>query len=113
MSQHGTLMIFTFLVPVFAGLGNFVIPLMLGAPDMAFPRLNALSFWLLPLALLIFLSAFLVGSFEAGWTGYPPFSTEGPMGETLFELGIQMPARRRSRPRSTSSSRSSRCARRA
>ena len=90
MSQHGTLMIFTFLVPVFAGLGNFVIPLMLGAPDMAFPRLNALSFWLLPLALLIFLSSFLVGSFEAGWTGYPPFSTEGPMGETLFELGIQI-----------------------
>ena len=90
MSQHGTLMIFTFLVPVFAGLGNFVIPLMLGAPDMAFPRLNALSFWLLPLALLIFLSAFLVESFEAGWTGYPPFSTTGPMGETLFEIGIQM-----------------------
>ena len=90
MSQHGTLMIFTFLVPMFAGLGNFVIPLMLGAPDMAFPRLNALSFWLLPLALLIFLSSFLVGSFEAGWTGYPPFSTEGPMGETLFELGIQI-----------------------
>ncbi len=90
MSQHGTLMIFTFLVPVFAGIGNFVIPLMLGAPDMAFPRLNALSFWLLPLALLIFLSSFLVGSFEAGWTGYPPFSTEGPMGETLFEIGIQV-----------------------
>jgi len=90
MSQHGTLMIFTFLVPVFAGLGNFVIPLMLGAPDMAFPRLNALSFWLLPLALIIFLSSFLVESFEAGWTGYPPFSTTGPMGETLFEIGIQI-----------------------
>jgi cytochrome c oxidase subunit I len=90
MSEHGTLMIFTFLVPVFAGIGNFVIPLMLGAPDMAFPRLNALSFWLLPLALVIFLSAFLVGTFEAGWTGYPPFSTTGPTGETLFELGIQV-----------------------
>jgi cytochrome c oxidase subunit 1 len=90
MSQHGTLMVFTFLVPVFAGLGNFVIPLMLGAPDMAFPRLNALSFWLLPLALIIFLSSFLVESFEAGWTGYPPFSTTGPMGETLFEIGIQI-----------------------
>jgi cytochrome c oxidase subunit 1 len=90
MSQHGTLMIFTFLVPVFAGIGNFVIPLMLGAPDMAFPRLNALSFWLLPLALMIFLSSFLVESFEAGWTGYPPFSTTGPMGETLFEIGIQI-----------------------
>jgi cytochrome c oxidase subunit 1 len=90
MSQHGTLMVFTFLVPVFAGLGNFVIPLMLGAPDMAFPRLNALSFWLLPLALMIFLSSFIFESFEAGWTGYPPFSTTGPMGETLFEIGIQI-----------------------
>jgi len=90
MSQHGTLMIFTFLVPVFAGIGNFVIPLMLGAPDMAFPRLNALSFWLLPLAGTIFLSSFLVGSFEAGWTGYPPFATQGPWGETLFEIGIEV-----------------------
>src|SRR5919206_3782803 len=42
-SVHATLMIFLFIIPVFAGLGNFVIPLMIGAPDMAFPRLNALS----------------------------------------------------------------------
>ena len=52
-------MIFLFIIPAFAGLGNYVIPLMIGAPDMAFPRLNALSFWLLPIAGLIMLSSYL------------------------------------------------------
>ena len=50
VSNHAALMIFLFIIPAFAGLGNYVIPLMLGAADMAFPRLNALSFWLLPIA---------------------------------------------------------------
>ena len=49
-SVHAALMIFLFIIPAFAGLANFVIPLMLGAQDMAFPRLNALSFWMLPVA---------------------------------------------------------------
>src|SRR6266702_1211116 len=48
-SVHASLMIFLFVIPVFAGLANFVLPLMIGAPDMAFPRLNALSYWMLPL----------------------------------------------------------------
>ena len=59
-SVHASLLIFLFIIPVFAGLGNFVIPLMIGAPDMAFPRLNALSFWLLPIAGLMMLGSFLV-----------------------------------------------------
>ena len=49
-SVHASLMIFLVIIPIFAGLANFVIPLMIGAPDMAFPRLNALSYWLLPVA---------------------------------------------------------------
>src|SRR5947209_11975694 len=57
-SVHATLMIFLFIIPVFAGLANFVLPLMIGAPDMAFPRLNALSFWLLPIAGLMILGSF-------------------------------------------------------
>jgi len=40
-SVHASILIFLFIIPVFAGLANFVLPLMIGAPDMAFPRLNA------------------------------------------------------------------------
>src|SRR4051795_10244000 len=33
-SVHAALMIFLFVIPAFAGIGNYVIPLMIGAPDM-------------------------------------------------------------------------------
>ncbi|MBS1887394.1 MAG: cbb3-type cytochrome c oxidase subunit I [Actinobacteria bacterium] len=90
-STHAVVMIFLFLIPVFAGIANYVLPLMIGAPDMAFPRLNALSFWLLPVAGVIFISSFLVpgGAFDAGWTGYAPLSTGAPLGQSFFNVGIQ------------------------
>ena len=90
-SAHAVIMIFLFVIPVFAGIANYVLPLMIGAPDMAFPRLNALSFWLLPLAGIIFLSSFLVpgGAFDAGWTGYAPLSTGAPLGQSFFNIGVQ------------------------
>ena len=52
---------------------------MIGAPDMAFPRLNALSFWMLPIAGVMMLLGFLApgGSFAAGWTAYAPLSIDG------------------------------------
>src|SRR3712207_9076227 len=67
-SVHASILIFLFIIPVFAGLANFVLPLMIGAPDMAFPRLNALSYWLLPLAGIMMLASFFApgGSFEIG-----------------------------------------------
>jgi cytochrome c oxidase subunit 1 len=90
-STHAVVMIFLFIIPIFAGLANYVLPLMIGAPDMAFPRLNALSFWLLPIAGLIFLGSFLApgGSFDAGWTGYAPLSTGAPLGQSFFNIGVQ------------------------
>ncbi|MFN8163820.1 MAG: cbb3-type cytochrome c oxidase subunit I [Solirubrobacterales bacterium] len=90
-SAHAAIMIFLFVIPVFAGIANYVLPLMLGAPDMAFPRLNALSFWLLVLAGIIFMSSFLVpgGAFDAGWTGYAPLSTGAPLGQSFFNIGVQ------------------------
>jgi cytochrome c oxidase subunit 1 len=91
VSVHATLLIFTFLVPVFAGLGNYVIPLMIGAPDMAFPRLNALSFWLLPIAGVMFMASFLApgGAFATGWTSYAPLASEQPYGQVFFNMGVQ------------------------
>jgi cytochrome c oxidase subunit I len=90
-SVHATLLIFLFVIPVFAGLGNYVIPLMIGAPDMAFPRLNALSFWLLPIAGIMMLGSFFApgGAFADGWTAYAPLSVDAPIGQDFFSVGVQ------------------------
>jgi cytochrome c oxidase subunit 1 len=90
-SVHASLMIFLFIIPVFAGLANYVLPLMIGAPDMAFPRLNALSFWMLPIAGTMMTASFLApgGSFSTGWTAYAPLSTSVPMGQLFFTIGVQ------------------------
>jgi cytochrome c oxidase subunit 1 len=90
-SVHASILIFLFVIPVFAGLANFVLPLMIGAPDMAFPRLNALSYWLLPVAGALMLGSFLApgGAFADGWTAYAPLSTNAPIGQTFFALGVQ------------------------
>jgi cytochrome c oxidase subunit 1 len=74
---HGTIMIFLFVAPFGAGLGNYLVPLQIGAPDMAFPRLNALSYWCFAGGgLLVLLSGFAAagGGTATGWTAYPPLS---------------------------------------
>ena len=91
-SVHAALMIFLFIIPAFAGLANYVVPLMLGAADMAFPRLNALSFWLLPIAGIMMLSSFAMpgGAFACGWTGYATLcSQHQPIGAIFFNQGVQ------------------------
>ncbi len=90
-SVHASLLIFLFIIPVFAGLANFVLPLMIGAPDMAFPRLNALSFWLLPVAGTTMLLSFFApgGSFASGWTAYATLSNTAPLGQEFFTIGVQ------------------------
>src|SRR5690606_16370669 len=75
-TAHGALMLFFWIIPIFAGIGNYIIPLMLGAADMAFPRLNGLSFWTLIFGLITAFAALMVGGFEAGWTAYAPLATQ-------------------------------------
>src|SRR5262249_57060659 len=92
ISNHAALMIFLFVIPAFAGLGNYVIPLMIGAADMAFPRLNALSFWLLPIAGTILIAGMLMpgGGPSAGWTWYPPLCSPPPFRPVFFHMGLQL-----------------------
>ena len=105
-TMHGTTMIFLWIIPVWAGFGNYFVPLMIGARDMAFPRVNALSFWLIPLGGLIMYSGFLVpavlngstvicpgGPGSAGWTGYVPLTGAHyscSMGQDLWIIGLHM-----------------------
>ncbi len=88
---HGTIMIFLFIIPMWAAFGNFVVPLQLGAKDMAFPWLNAFAFWLIPPAAIVVLLGYFVNPAEAGWTSYPPLSTlfSGD-GQTLWALGAHL-----------------------
>src|SRR5256714_4840431 len=85
-SVHASILIFLFIIPVFAGLANFVLPLMIGAPDMAFPRLNAVSFWLLPIGGLMMLASFLAprGALSPRRAGPAPPSAPAPPRQSLF-----------------------------
>jgi len=94
-SMHGTTMVFLFIIPIGAGIANYIIPLLIGARDMAFPRLNALSFWLLLFGGLTVYSGFLVegGAAANGWTAYPPLSSKqfSPgIGTDLWLIGLAL-----------------------
>jgi cytochrome c oxidase subunit 1 len=86
MSTHGTIMITVALIAIVGGLGNFFVPLMIGARDMAFPKVNALSYWMLPPAILLFVANPLLGGFDTGWTAYPPLSEQANLGQQAFLL---------------------------
>ena len=93
VTMHGTAMVFFVVVPILAGLGNYIVPLMIGAPDMAFPRLNALSYWLFAFGGVVFLLSFFAqgGAANTGWTAYPPLSVLAPgNGQDLWILSLHI-----------------------
>ena len=94
-TMHGTTMIFLVVVPVFAGLANFLVPLMIGARDMAFPRLNALSYWFFLLGGIVLYASWFSGggAARAGWYSYPPLSErafEPGNGQDLWILALHL-----------------------
>jgi len=90
-TMHGTIMIFLWVIPMFAAFGNYILPLQLGARDMAFPWLNAFAFWLIPPAGFLLLAGYFVSPPEAGWTAYPPLSVMfSGDGQTLWILSLHL-----------------------
>src|SRR5919198_906114 len=85
---HGTTMLFLWVLPFGAGVGNYLIPIMVRYKDMAWPKLNAVAFWMIPVgAALIWL-----GFADTTWNAYPPYSiirAPGPAAEMwIFGLKI-------------------------
>ena len=82
-TMHGTTMIFFVVMPIQAGMANYLVPLMIGARDVAFPRLNAFGFWMFlfggGLLYFSYIGAMgLYGSGSApdiGWYAYAPLTS--------------------------------------
>ena len=78
-TMHGTTMIFLVIMPLSAGLANYLLPLMIGARDVAFPRLNAFGYWVFIVGgLFMYSSFFLGGAPNGGWFGYAPLTRNMP-----------------------------------
>ena len=90
VSMHSVMMIFVASAAIVGPFGNFFVPLMIGTNRMAFPRLEALSFWLVPPAIVILLVAPIFGGFQTGWTGYAPLSEQASAGFDSYIVGFML-----------------------
>jgi len=91
-TMHGTTMIFLFIMPLSAGLANYLLPIMIGARDVAFPRINAAGYWIFLVGgLFMYSSFFLGGAPNGGWFGYVPLSRMLPGHNMEFwAFGLQI-----------------------
>ena len=115
-TMHGTIMLLLFATPLFFGFANVIMPLQIGSPDVAFPRLNMFSYWLFLFGGLIAGSGFLTpdGAADFGWFAYTPLSDAVRRRASVVTCGSWVsgwPVSAPSSVRSTSSPRSSACAR--
>ena len=116
-TMHGTIMLLLYATPILFGFANYIVPLQIGAPDVAFPRLNAFSYWLFLFGGLIVMSGFLTpgGAADFGWFAYTPLSdaihSPGRRRRPVDHGPGRWPVWARSSAASTSSPRSSACAR--
>jgi cytochrome c oxidase subunit 1 len=87
---HGTMMMMMTTSMVLGPFGNYFVPVMIGAKRMAFPRIEALSFWLLPVAGVVLLAAVGAKGFPTGWTGYADLSDQAKMGMDCYLISFAL-----------------------
>ena len=91
ITMHGTTMIFFAAMPILLGFMNVAVPLQIGARDVAFPFLNALGFWLFLFGGILLNLSWIFGAPDAGWTAYPPLSTQSPgHGTDFYVMALQL-----------------------
>ncbi|HKR67306.1 MAG TPA: cbb3-type cytochrome c oxidase subunit I [Streptosporangiaceae bacterium] len=88
VGEHGTMMMMLMTSVILGPFGNYLVPLMIGSKRVAFPRLEALSFWLTPVAFLVLLSAIMLGGFNTGWTGYPSLAVQAGEGIDAYAFAF-------------------------
>jgi cytochrome c oxidase subunit 1 len=92
-TMHGTIMLFLFATPLFAGFANAIMPLQIGAPDVSFPRLNLVAYYMFLFGGIIVVSGFLTpdGAASFGWFAYAPLSNavhSPTIGADLWIIGL-------------------------
>jgi cytochrome c oxidase subunit I+III len=74
-TNHGTVVMFLVILPIFEGFAILLLPLLLGTREMPFPRLGAFSYWTFLLGGLLYYSSTLFRMVpNAGWFAYTPLS---------------------------------------
>jgi cytochrome c oxidase subunit I+III len=74
-TNHGTVVMFLVILPIFEGFAILLLPLLLGTREMPFPRLGAFSYWTFLLGGLLYYSSTLFKAVpNAGWFAYTPLS---------------------------------------
>jgi len=74
-TNHGTVVMFLVILPIFEGFAILLLPLLLGTREMPFPRLGAFSYWTFLLGGLLYYSSTLFRAVpNAGWFAYTPLS---------------------------------------
>ncbi|HXX97275.1 MAG TPA: cbb3-type cytochrome c oxidase subunit I [Candidatus Bathyarchaeia archaeon] len=67
---HGSNMLLLWVIPFAAGVGNYLIPIYVRYKDMAWPKLNAVAFWMIPVAAALV----WIGFSDVSWVGAAPYS---------------------------------------